>query len=91
MLPGSMTSSGTLPGPPGGPTGPPRRSWRSSRLAPLDLLGGPDGLSGWSSGTSRVTPGWGVTKWYQSFSTAGRNLVEWSVVKISKLILQQEK
>ena len=57
----------------------------------VDLLGGPDGLSrgpGGSLGCPRIGSS---QKWYQSILTASRNLVEWSLVKISKCILQQEK
>lgn len=34
---------------------------------------------------------WSLQKWYQSLTTAGRNLVEWTLVKISKFILPQKK
>ena len=58
--------------------------YRTSWEVLMDFPGDP----GDPLGCPRV---WSSQKWYQSFSTAGRNLVEWSLVKISKLILQQEE
>ena len=88
---GPKTSSGWNPRSSSGPTGPLERSGRCHRETIQDVLGGPSGLFRRSWRSSRVSPGSGRHKWYQSILTVGRSLIEWSLSKSSKCVLLNKK